>query len=128
MGFHLFYEVTYNAPQDWDQSMMHVAQVIAMDADEQTRRSRIRQEDLLSRTRMKSWSGIKQVFQRLDESGYPFRIALGKDKDGRVFYAARGHATDYYVPHMNTKRFTGAPFTVNSLKKERVKAHSPLSP
>lgn len=117
MGFHLFYEVTHNAPPEWDQAMMHVAQVIAMDADDATRRSRISQQNLLARTRMKSWSGIKQVLQRLEDSGYPFRLALGKDKNGRIFYAAKGHATDYLVPRMNVRRYPGAPFTVNSLRK-----------
>jgi hypothetical protein len=105
MGFHLFYEVTNNAPLSWTQPMMHVAQVIAMDASDKTRKSWINQADLIRKTRFESWDGVGKILKKLASSGYEFRVPVCTDKNGKVMYAKRGYALNYLVPVMSPTEF-----------------------
>jgi hypothetical protein len=99
VGYKLYREIRDFAPYDWKPYMRHVAEIIADDANDRTRRSWIQIGLLCERTGY-SPRMIRHALARLGEAGFEFRVSHGTGKDGREVYAARSHSVDYLVPHM----------------------------
>lgn len=122
MGFKLYHEVSDFGPASWTVEQRMVAVVIALDANDQTRKSQISQGKLLCKTGL-SVAGLKRALQKLAESGYDFRVAVKDDKNGNPVYAYRGHATDYLVPKVKKgahppRTFTDAETPLKGLTHE----------
>lgn len=43
-------------------------------------------------------NGLKSILQRLAKRGLEVRVAIGKDKNGKIMYAVKGHQTTYRLP------------------------------
>ncbi|SEU46463.1 hypothetical protein [Nonomuraea wenchangensis] len=44
--------------------------------------------------------GLSDTVQRLSKRGLEVRVPVGKDKNGVIMFARRGHATDYILPEL----------------------------
>ncbi|MEW1846247.1 hypothetical protein AB0392_50535 [Nonomuraea angiospora] len=44
--------------------------------------------------------GLADTVQRLSKRGLEVRVPVGKDKNGVIMFARRGHATDYILPDL----------------------------
>ncbi|MGR6921195.1 hypothetical protein ACU635_43725 [[Actinomadura] parvosata] len=44
--------------------------------------------------------GLADTVQRLARRGLEVRVPVGKDRNGVIMYARRGHATDYRLPDL----------------------------
>lgn len=99
MGHKCYHEVTDNAPMSWTIEQRFVAAVIALDANDKTRKSQISLDRLLRKTGL-SPAGLRRALAGLAASGYDFRVAVAMDKRGKRVYAYRGHAMDYMVPNL----------------------------
>ena len=97
MGYELYRHVLNHAPAELDPTARAVLAVIADDANEQTRISRIPIDLLMHRSGV-TRDALKKVFQRLARAGYEIRIPVGTDTLGRPIYAMRGRATQYRIP------------------------------
>jgi hypothetical protein len=97
VGYKLYRQIRDYAPQDWTSGELVVAWVIADDANDDTRRSFIPNDELCRRTRM-SASGVRKALEKLNAKGFEFRVPHGKGKDGREVYSARGKPPEYVVP------------------------------
>src|SRR5690554_4688087 len=97
MGYELYRHVLNHAPAELDPTARAVLAVIADDANERTRISRIPMDLLMHRSGV-GRDALKKVFQRLARAGYEIRIPVGTDTLGRPIYAMRGRATQYRIP------------------------------
>ena len=97
MGYELYRHVLNHAPAELDPTARAVLAVIADDANERTRISRIPIDLLMHRSGV-GRDALKKVFQRLARAGYEIRIPVGTDTLGRPIYAMRGRATQYRIP------------------------------
>src|SRR5690554_2271614 len=97
MGYELYRHVLNHAPAELDPTARAVLAVIADDANERTRISRIPMDLLMHRSGV-GRDALKKVFQRLSRAGYEIRIPVGTDALGRPIYAMRGRATQYRIP------------------------------
>lgn len=119
MGYELYRHVLDHAPAELDPTARAVLAVIADDAHERTRISRIPMDLLMHRSGVTTRDALKKAFQRLARAGYEIRIPVGTDTLGRPIYAARGRATQYRipvfperdVPHRPRMGGTGSPLT-----------------
>lgn len=119
MGYELYRHVLDHAPAELDPTARAVLAVIADDANERTRISRIPMDLLMHRSGVTTRDALKKTFQRLARAGYEIRIPVGTDTLGRPIYAARGRATQYRipvfperdVPHRPRMGGTGSPLT-----------------
>jgi len=98
MGYELYRHVLNHAPAELDPTARAVLAVIADDANERTRISRIPMDLLMHRSGVATRDALKKVFQRLARAGYEIRIPVGTDTLGRPIYAMRGRATQYRIP------------------------------
>lgn len=98
MGYELYRHVLDHAPAELDPTARAVLAVIADDAHERTRISRIPMDLLMHRSGVTTRDALKKVLQRLARAGYEIRIPVGTDTLGRPIYAARGRATQYRIP------------------------------
>lgn len=99
VGYRLYREVRDFAPATWDTGMLVTALMIADAANDKTRIAIITQPLLCARTRL-GITGFRSALHRLSKDGYEFRIARGKDRNGRPVYTGRGYEVDYQVPDM----------------------------
>lgn len=99
MGYKLYRVIRDLAPADWTSGELVVAWVIADDANDNTRRSFISNEELCRRARLKQ-SSVRAALAKLADRGFEFRVSCGKGKDGRDVYATKGHPAEYYVPDL----------------------------
>ena len=83
--------------ENWTTEMRLVAYILAWDADDETRESRISQEDLMNQSGLTE-SGVKRALVRLAEDGHEFRVPVGEDKDGNPTYTYPGKAMTYKIP------------------------------
>ncbi|MGV2383767.1 MAG UNVERIFIED_CONTAM: hypothetical protein LOD86_00665 [Thermobifida fusca] len=97
MGYELYRHVLNHAPAELDPTARAVLAVIADDANERTRISRIPMDLLMHRSGV-GRDALKKAFQRLARAGYEIRIPVGTDTLGRPIYAMRGRATQYRIP------------------------------
>src|SRR5690606_6665642 len=97
MGYELYRHVLNHAPAELDPTARAVLAVIADDANERTRISRIPMDLLMHRSGV-GRDALKKVFQRLSRAGYEIRIPVGTDAGGRPIYAMRVRATQYRIP------------------------------
>jgi len=97
MGYELYRHVLNHAPAELDPTARAVLAVIADDANERTRISRIPMDLLMHRSGV-GRDALKKVFRRLARAGYEIRIPVGTDALGRPIYAMRGRATQYRIP------------------------------
>ena len=97
MGYELYRHVLNHAPAELDPTARAVLAVIADDANERTRISRIPIDLLMHRSGV-TRDALKKVFRRLARAGYEIRIPVGTDALGRPIYAMRGRATQYRIP------------------------------
>src|SRR5690554_1312389 len=97
MGYELYRHVLNHAPAELDPTARAVLAVIADDANERTRISRIPMDLLMHRSGV-GRDALKKVFQRLARAGYEIRIPVGTDTLGRPIYAMRRRATQYRIP------------------------------
>jgi len=98
MGYELYRHVLNHAPAELDPTARAVLAVIADDANERTRISRIPMDLLMHRSGVTTRDALKKVFQRIARAGYEIRIPVGTDTLGRPIYAMRGRATQYRIP------------------------------
>lgn len=75
-----------------------VALEIADDANEETRESWVKLEDLARWTGAKDATVVRNALKRLAAAGWEFRVPIGKGKDGRVLYAVPGRRMTFVVP------------------------------
>jgi hypothetical protein len=75
-----------------------VALEIADDANEGTRKSWVKLEDLARWTGAKDTSVVRNALKRLAAAGWEFRVPIGKGKDGRAMYAVPGTRMTFRVP------------------------------
>ncbi len=99
MGFLLYRMLRAGMPPEWASGMRLVALIIADDANDETRLSWIRNEQLCEETGLTP-RGVRDALQALGDHDYEMRVSHGTDKRGRPVYAARGHSVDYRVPIM----------------------------
>lgn len=75
-----------------------VALEIADDANDATRESWAKLEDLALWTAAKDTNVIRNALKRLAAAGWEFRVPMGKGKDGRLLYAVPGRKLTFRVP------------------------------
>src|SRR5690554_70937 len=97
MGYELYRHVLNHAPAELDPTARAVLAVIADDANERTRISRIPIDLLMHRSGV-TRDALKKVFQRLARAGYEIRSPVGTATLGRPIYAMRRRATQYRIP------------------------------
>jgi hypothetical protein len=111
MGYRLYREVKLNAPAGWSKAARLVAWAIADDANDDTRRSWIKQDELMRQTGIETPGGLRKVLRELADSGYEFRVPISVGSDGRMLFACHGRSTDFLIPEMKppTDEMTSAP-------------------
>ncbi|MFE2912865.1 hypothetical protein [Kitasatospora indigofera] len=75
-----------------------VALEIADDANERTRKSAAKLDDLARWTGAKDADVVRNALKRLAGAGWEFRIPIGKGKDGRPLFAVPGVRMTFLVP------------------------------
>ncbi|BBB01035.1 hypothetical protein RVR_8267 [Actinacidiphila reveromycinica] len=75
-----------------------VALEIADDANDDTKESWVKLEDLARWTGAKDTSVVRNALKRLAAAGWEFRVPIGKGKDGRAMYAVPGRRMTFLVP------------------------------
>lgn len=75
-----------------------VALEIADDANDHTRESWVKLDDLARWTGAKDANVIRNALKRLAAAGWEFRTPIGKGKDGRALYAVPGKRMTFRVP------------------------------
>jgi hypothetical protein len=93
-----------------------VALEIADDANDDTRESIAKMEDLARWTGAKDAVVVRNALKRLAAAGWEFRVPIGKGRDGRVLYAVPGIRTTFKVP----------PFEVQGVATATSKGEPPL--
>lgn len=75
-----------------------VALEIADHVNDETQIGWARLEDLARWTAAGGVKSVRDMLTRLAAAGWEFRVPIGKGADGRLVYAARGHALTFRVP------------------------------
>ncbi len=119
MGIRLVQEVLHHAPDGLDTAARLVLVVIAQDANDMTRVG-YPGMDVLARRSGLSPDAVQKVLRRLASHGLEVRVPLGKDKNGRLFFAARGRQSTYRVPNLRADAHP----PIEALKPGPPSAHS----
>lgn len=99
VGYKLYREIKDHAPDDWTAGERLIALIIADDASDRTRCSRLPLYRLLEQSGYQDRM-VRKLLARLAERGFEFRVSSAAAKDGRPVFATKGHAVSYRVPHM----------------------------
>ena len=83
--------------ENWTTEMRLVAYILAWDADDETRESRISQEDLMNQSGLTE-SGMKRALVKLAEDGHEFRVSIGVSRWNTPVYTYPGRPMTYKIP------------------------------